>query len=164
MLRRLHLALLKAFQRLPRPLRRFVVHRLAPCYSVGSICVVERHDGALLLVRHSYRRKWGFPGGLLQRGEEATDAAERETMEEVGLRIELDGEPAVVVDSRARRVDVVYRCRPAPGEAADGLRPRSPEIVDVRWFDPLALPELQREASAAVVQLARSGRLRDEGD
>jgi len=158
MLGRLHLGLLKTFQHLPRRVRRFVVHRLAPSYTVGSMCVVERDDGALLLVRHSYRRKWGFPGGLLQRREEATTAAHREAMEEVGLRIQLDGEPAVVVDSRARRVDVVYQCRPAPGEPVDGLRPRSPEIVEVRWFDPQALPELQLEAAAAVVQLARAGR------
>ena len=164
MVRRVHLALLRLYRRLPRRARRFAVHRLAPCYSVGAICIVERDDGALLLVRHSYRKRWGFPGGLLQRGEEATIAARREAMEEVGLRIETIAPPAVVVDPRARRVDVIYRCLPAAGEALDELRPRSPEIVEVGWFDPQQLPELQKEAASAVIEVARGTRPRDAAD
>jgi ADP-ribose pyrophosphatase YjhB (NUDIX family) len=135
-----------------------LVHRLAPSFTVGSICIVERSDGALLLVRHSYRRRWGFPGGLLQRGEEAADAARREAMEEVALAIELRGEPAVVVDAKTRRVDVIYRARPASDAALDGVQPSSPEIVEARWFAREELPELQFEAAGALVELARAER------
>ncbi|MGH9183457.1 MAG: NUDIX hydrolase [Acidimicrobiales bacterium] len=157
MLARLHLALLRLYRLLPRSGRLFVVHRLAPSFTVGAICVVERADGALLLVRHSYRDRWGFPGGLLRRGEGVVDAAHREAAEEVDLAIELVGEPAVVVDPGARRVDVVYRARPALGGRQDPpLRPTSPEIVEVRWFPPTALPQLQHEAAGALVALARA--------
>jgi ADP-ribose pyrophosphatase YjhB (NUDIX family) len=115
--------------------------------------VVERDDGALLLVRHSYRRRWGFPGGLANRGEEVADAARREAMEEVGLTVELVGEPAVVVDPDPRRVDVVFRARAV---AAHTATPSSPEIVEMAWFATDALPELQHEASSALVALTRA--------
>lgn len=152
---RLHLLLLHVYRRLPRSLRLFVVHRMTPSFTVGSICVVERDDGALLLVRHSYRGRWGFPGGLANRGEEVADAARREAMEEVGLSVELLGEPAVVVDPDPRRVDVVFRARPI---GADQARAGSPEIVELAWFAPDDLPELQHEASSALVALARARR------
>lgn len=155
MLRRLHLALLKLYRRLPTAARVWVVHRLAPTFTVGSICVVERDDGAILLIRQSYRNRWGFPGGLLEKGEEPPDAALRECAEEVGLDIDVVGEPAVVVDPGPRRVDIVFRARPAAGAAPDDIRPTSPEIVECRWFAPDALPELQHEASGALVALAR---------
>jgi 8-oxo-dGTP pyrophosphatase MutT (NUDIX family) len=154
-LRRLHLALLKVYRRLPTAARVWVVHRLAPTFTVGSICVVERGDGALLLLRQSYRNRWGFPGGLLEKGEEPPDAAKRETLEEVGLDIEVTGEPAVVVDPGPRRVDIVFRARPVDATKVDDIRPMSPEVVECRWFPADGLPELQHEASGALVALAR---------
>lgn len=151
----LHVLLLRVFGRLPVPLRRSVVRTLTPSFTVGSNCVIERDDGAILLVRQVYRRRWGLPGGLLERGESPADAVLREVDEEVGLAVEVVGEPAVVVDPRARRVDVVFRARPA-GPVPDDLPPRSPEITEVRWHEANALPELQEEAADALVALARS--------
>ena len=155
MVRRLHFLALKLYAVLPRRVRLWVVHRAGPSFTVGAICVIERADGRMLLVRHSYRRLWGFPGGLLKRGEEVEDGACREAMEEVGLDVDLQGEPAVVIAPGPRRVDVIYRCRPAPGADCDSLRPSSAEIVEVRWFPADALPELQHEAAGALVALAR---------
>ena len=159
-MRRLHGALLQLFRRLPTGGRRFVVRRITPSYTVGAVCVVERGDGAILLLRLSYRNQWGLPGGLLRRGEEALDGARREALEEVGLEIEVVGEPAVVVDVEPRRVDVVFRCRPAPGTDVEAVRPLSPEVTDAQWFPESALPELQHEASQALVALARKAPLR----
>jgi 8-oxo-dGTP diphosphatase len=154
-MRQLHVALLRVFGMLPRRVRRAILHTLAPSYTVGAICVVERDDGRLLLVRHSYRRRWGFPGGLLKRHEHVSDAARREAREEVGIEIELVGEPAVVVAPRSHRVDVVYRCRVGPGVDPDAARPMSPEITEVRWVARDQLPELQHEAAGGLVALAR---------
>ena len=156
MLRRLHLLALRTYRRLPRRWRWFVVRRMAPTFTVGSICVVERPDGALLLVRQSYRDGWAFPGGLLRRREDPVAAGRREVREEVGLDITTLGEPAVVVDTGRRRVDVIFRARCAEPADSEGLRPQSPEILEVRWFGPPELPELQLEAAMALAELARS--------
>jgi ADP-ribose pyrophosphatase YjhB (NUDIX family) len=152
---RVHRTLLLVFRRLPVKARRRVVRTIAPAYTVGSICVIERADGSVLLVRLSYRRSWGLPGGLLKRGETPEQAAHREVKEESTLEVELVGDPAVVVDADAQRVDVVYRARPALGVDPDSARPASPEIVEVAWFPAEQLPDLQFEASGAMVALAR---------
>ncbi|MCB1015362.1 MAG: NUDIX domain-containing protein [Acidimicrobiales bacterium] len=153
---RLHRFALRCYQRLPTLGRRWVVRTIAPSYTVGAMCVIERRDGAVLLIRHSYRSRWGVPGGLLNRREEPADAARREVWEEVGLDVELAGEPAPVVDAVPQRVDLVYRARPAAGADLDAVRPVSPEIAEVRWFPPDELPELQVETTTALIALARA--------
>mgnify|MGYP000962871050 CR=1 FL=1 len=152
----MHRTALRAFGRLPVGLRRRVVRVVAPTYTAGAMCFVERPDGALLLVEHTYRRRWGVPGGLMEKGEAPEDAAVREAREEVGLDIVLVGEPAVVVDAVPRRIDVVFRARLASGADPDRARPTSPEIRSVAWFPPSDLPELQHETAGAFVALARA--------
>lgn len=152
----LHVMLLRAYRRLPTMGRRLLVRTIAPSFTVGSMCFIERPDGALLLVRHVYRSRWGVPGGLLKRGEDADHAARREVFEEVGLAIELLGEPAVVVDADPQRVDIVFRARACENADLEHVAPGSPEILEARWFSPAALPQLQHETATALVALARS--------
>jgi ADP-ribose pyrophosphatase YjhB (NUDIX family) len=130
-------------------MRLFLVHRVAPSFTVGAMCMITRDDGARLLVRHSYRNAWGVPGGLLKRGEEASDGALRECMEEVGLTIVLDQPPTVVVDPDARRVDVIFTARPSDPSTTD-VRPHSAEVLEARWFPPDELPALQHETAKAL--------------
>ena len=120
------------------------------------MCFIERADGAVLLVRHVYRERWGVPGGLLQKGESSADGARREVFEEVGLAVDLLGEPTVVVDAEPQRVDVVYRARPSVGADPDLAAPGSPEIIEARWFPQTELPELQHETAEALVVLSRA--------
>jgi len=143
---------LRAFGRLPRRARRALIHWGAPSFSVGSMCVIER-DGQVLLIRNSYRDGWGAPGGLLRRGEEPGAGAEREAKEEVGLDVEALGEPLVNIDVKARRIDVVFRCRAVP-PLPDVVEPASVEIVEVRWFALDALPAMQRETAEALRRLS----------
>ena len=133
-----------------------VVRRVAPTFSVGAMCIIERADGRVLLVRHVYRKRWGLPGGLLQRDETPPDAARREVREEVGLDIQLVGEPAVNVDAKPRRVDIVFRARLVNDADADRARPSSVELLEARWFLPTELPELQFETAQAIQALARA--------
>ena len=146
----------RTWGRLPGKARRFLIRRGTPCFSVGAMCLIERADGSLLLVRHSYRRGWGFPGGLLKRGETPIDAVRRETKEEIGVDVVLDDNPKVVVDPRPRRVDIIFTGR-AAGQS-DAPHPRSPEIVEARWFAVADLPDLQPEAVSALIELGRSQR------
>jgi 8-oxo-dGTP diphosphatase len=148
--------LLRVWGHVPRAVRRRIVRVAAPSFTVGAMCVIDRGDGSILLVRLSYRRGWGLPGGLIQRREDVAVCARREVGEEVGLDIEVVGVPAVVVDSRPQRVDVVFRARPAPGADPDAVAPSSPEILEVRWFPAGDLPALQHEAVGALGALAAS--------
>jgi 8-oxo-dGTP pyrophosphatase MutT (NUDIX family) len=152
---RIHSTLLRVYRRLPVLPRRWIVRTIAPSFTVGAICLIERANGDVLLSRQTYRRRWGIPGGLLQRGEEPAHAARREVFEEIGLVIELLGEPAVVVDARPQRIDIVFRARPAEGADPDAVAPCSPEIAAVRWFPRDELPELQFEAHDAITALTR---------
>jgi 8-oxo-dGTP pyrophosphatase MutT (NUDIX family) len=147
---------LLVYKRLPATMRRMVVRRVAPSFTVGAMCVIERADGRLLLIRHLYRQRWGVPGGLLERREPPAEAARREVREEVGLDIELIGEPAVNVDADPRRVDIVFRARPVDEADADRVRPLSVEVLETRWFLPSELPELQFETALAMKTLERA--------
>ena len=139
---------LKAFGRLPRRVRRALIHLGAPSYSVGAMCVIDRDDGDVLLVRQSYRDGWAAPGGLLRRREEPALGARREAKEEVGVDVDTLGEPLVIIDAKARRIDVVFRCRIKP-PVPDTFAPDSVEIVEARWFPRDALPQMQKETAEA---------------
>ena len=122
---------------------------MAPTFTVGALCVVERgDDDHIVLIRHRYRTNWGLPGGLLKKGEHPSDAARREVREEIGIAIELVDESTVVVDPDLRRVDVVFRGRPIDGSQA--LRCASAEIVSAEWHRLDQLPQLQPEAESAL--------------
>jgi 8-oxo-dGTP diphosphatase len=139
---------LRAFGRLPRRVRRTLIHWGAPSFSVGAMCVIE-HDGRVLLVRQSYRDGWGAPGGLLHRGEEPGVGARREAKEEVGLDVEILGDPLVIIDVKVRRIDVVFKGRVLP-PVPDVVTPASVEIVEARWFPRDALPWMQKESAEAL--------------
>ena len=78
--RRLHLLQLAAWgYELYRLIRRPHTH--------GALVAIW-HNNKLLLVQTSYRKGYGLPGGGLQPGEGAHEAAVRELKEELGLAIE----------------------------------------------------------------------------
>ncbi len=52
---------------------------------ITGVHVAVWHDGRVLLVRNSYRRARGLPGGRLRRGEPLAQAAARELREEVAI-------------------------------------------------------------------------------
>jgi 8-oxo-dGTP pyrophosphatase MutT (NUDIX family) len=144
---------LQALGRLPGWVKRWGVHVVAPSYSVGAICIVVRDDGARLLIRHSYRGGWSAPGGLLKRGEDPAAAARRETREETGVEVVLDGPPRVFVDPGPRRVDVIFRGHPADPNKVE-TSTASPEIEEARWFGPdEPLPDLQKETARAMREI-----------
>jgi ADP-ribose pyrophosphatase YjhB (NUDIX family) len=104
---------------------------------LAGVRVLIIDDGQVMLVRHTYRRGWFLPGGILARGETCEDGARREAREETGLELhvlELLG----VYTSLARNLTdhvMVFIARPGPtvGEPDH-------EIAEARWFPADNLP------------------------
>ena len=60
--------------------------------TVGAGAVVQDADGRLLVVQRGKqpaRGRWSLPGGRVEPGERAADAARREVAEETGLEVEV---------------------------------------------------------------------------
>jgi 8-oxo-dGTP diphosphatase len=92
---------------------RFVFY-LNPKVVAGTL---PERDGHVLLTRRSIdpaRGLWTYPGGYVDFGESATDAALRETFEETGLTVELTGLHNVYTRPGAP-VIIVYRARVTGG-------------------------------------------------
>lgn len=123
----------RLLRRVPTPVLERAVRLGTPSYTLGTACLVE-HDGKVLLVQTAYRRSWSLPGGLLDKGEAPEDGVRRETREEVGLDIELCGEPIVVVDLGSQLVEFFFRGRLLDGQDPATVRAASPEIEQVGWF------------------------------
>jgi 8-oxo-dGTP pyrophosphatase MutT (NUDIX family) len=149
---RLARAGLTLYRWLPGGVRRRLIRWWAPSFTVGTICAVFDGD-QVLLVRHSYRRHWGAPGGLLDRGEAPEATAVREVREEVDLAVMLEAPPRAIVWPKLRRVDLAYRCKPVADADVTAVRAASPEIVEARWFPVTALPTLQADTARAFREL-----------
>jgi len=106
-----------------------------------SAAVVVHDDSMrLLLCLHSDKKIWVAPGGLIEPGEQPADAAVRETWEETGLVVEINGILGVyggrdlVIDypngDKAAYVGTIFRGRVVGGT----LRADGEETLDVRYF------------------------------
>src|SRR5213082_1543228 len=95
---------------------------------IGANAIVEK-DGGVLLVRLNYGPRdgrWALPGGLVENDETIDEAARRETTEETGFDVALDGLLATWMRPGFPILVVIYRAhitagilRVAPGEASE---------------------------------------------
>ncbi|MDN5931613.1 MAG: NUDIX hydrolase, partial [Pseudonocardia sp.] len=58
------------------------VDRIARAETAAGALFVD-HDGQVLIVEPTYKRRWEIPGGAVQRGETPRGACERELHEEL---------------------------------------------------------------------------------
>lgn len=125
------------------------VHFFDPKVAVG---VVVEQAGRLLLIRRRHdpeQGKWSIPAGFMDAGEDPARAAEREGLEETGLKL------------RVTQLVEVYG-RQGPTEAADILIIYQAEVVggalapgddadEAAFFGPGRLPELAFASTHRVV-------------
>jgi 8-oxo-dGTP diphosphatase len=124
----------------------------APAASCVAPCVfaaVRDIAGRLLLVRRCDTGDWELPGGHVDPGESASDAAVRETAEESGMTVEVTGlvgiytDPGhVIADPRAGPVRqpfaVCFHARPLSGSPGGD----QVETSEARWFSTGDIPAL----------------------
>ena len=101
-------------------------------------CLVIDAGKVLLIRRGNWPAlgKWTFPGGYVDFGENAADAAIRETREEVGMRVTLGPLLGVFTDAESVALTVVVYLA-EPGPEPPGL---SDEATEVRYFAPDEIP------------------------
>ena len=101
---------------------------------------VPARDGRVLLTRRAIepsRGLWTFPGGYVDWGEDVREAARRETREEVGLDLDLDGLLGVYSYRGAPVVIVVFRARVPEGAEAVA---NASEVLETAYFHPDEIP------------------------
>ncbi len=113
-----------------------LVNLVRPTVSVG--CLPLNPAGEVVLVRRAIEPGiglWAHPGGHLKLDETVEEGAARETLEETGYRIELARLVGLYSVFEAAAVVVVFEARVVGGTArANG------EVLEVRSFDPIAIP------------------------
>lgn len=106
---------------------------------VGSIPVWEQDGESLILLckraiepRHGY---WTLPAGYMENNETTADAALRETYEEAGARIELNGLFSLLNVAHVHQVHMFYRATLLDLDYAAGT-----ESLEVRLFSEKEIP------------------------
>ena len=66
-------------------LRQYIGHR--PILMAGAVMLVLDEQNRLLMMKRSDNHTWGIPGGAMEPGESAENAARRETLEETSLEV-----------------------------------------------------------------------------
>ena len=154
MRRALEVRAFRLLRAVPSGLRQRVVRFVKPSFTVGAACLFHR-DNNVLLVKQSYRRRWGLPGGLLDRNELPHEAVVREVLEEIGICFTPTKEAFVAIDEGDQRVAFIY-IEPLPaGLEMEDIVARSAEIELVQWFHVNDLPQLHDELTAGIEQLVQ---------
>ncbi len=117
-------------------------HRLYPRRPIVGVGVLIEENGRYLLVKRAAEPDagmWSIPGGLIEVGERAADAAVREALEETGLTVEILNR-VDVVDKIVRDPDggvryhfiiIDFHAKPLRGE----MRPMD-DALDAVWVTP----------------------------
>ena len=116
--------------------RSWLVRSTQSQFTVSAAAIVSNDKGEVLLLNHVLRpySGWGFPGGFLEKGEQAEEAIRREVREETG--IELSKVALYSVRTSGAHIEVLFS---AVGVGDPGVK--SAEIIELRWFGPKELPD-----------------------
>ncbi|ATW46655.1 NUDIX domain-containing protein [Streptomyces peucetius] len=128
----------------------------------AAACVVV--DDRVLLQRRSDDGAWGFPGGAIELGESAEEAAVREAAEETGLQVRVDGLLGVYTKYRhtypngdaAQPFTVFFYCS-AVGRRSHAV---DSETLELRYFPFTEVPQmtnLQHQDALSDLRLGRRG-------
>lgn len=127
---------------------------------MGTRVIVLNDRGQVLLVRHSYLKGWYLPGGGIDPGETAGEAAAREVLEEAGVRA--TGAPELLglfLNKRGIGRDHVALYVLREWEPTDAFLLPNREILEADFFDLGQLPQDVTDATRARLDDFSKGRL-----
>lgn len=127
----------------------------------GVTAIVFDDEGRVLLGRRADTGKWSVVGGISEPGEEPALTAEREVLEETGVRCVAERlvlaqalQPVQYANGdRCQYLDITFRCRATGGEA----RVNDDESLEVGWFSLDGLPPLAEFALFRIKQALMEG-------
>lgn len=95
-------------------------------------CIIIK-DGKVLLILEKSSKKWGFPKGHMEEGENEIQTALREVKEEVGLDVEIDTSKRYtlnyIVNDNIDKTSVYY----IASTKDDKVTRQESEIEDAKW-------------------------------
>lgn len=128
-----------------------------PSHPIAGVGVIVFRGAEVLLVRRGNeprRGEWSIPGGAVEVGETAREAARREFREECGGEIRV-GALVDVVDIFGRdeqgRVRYQYLVADFLAEWVGGVLHRGDDAMEARWFPPDELDRLALPSSTRAV-------------
>lgn len=118
-----------------------------------SAAAFVMHDSKVLLTQRTDNGNWTMPGGAMDPGESLSATAVRETLEETGISVKLDGVVGIYTDPRhvihytsndevRQEFTVVYR-----GAYLSGEPTTSSETTHVEWVPVDRVDQLQMDRS-----------------
>ena len=144
----------KAIRRLWRLIspdtRAWLVRSTQSSFTVSAAAIISNEKEEVLLLNHVLRpfSGWGFPGGFLEKGEQADDAIRREIREEIG--IEISHLKLYTNRTIGTHVEILFFAS-AQGEP----KICSAEIMDFAWYSAAEVPdEVANPYTRRVIELA----------
>jgi 8-oxo-dGTP diphosphatase len=134
-------------------MRAKLVRSTQTSFTVSAAAIITNETGEVLLLNHVLRPDsgWGYPGGFVDKGEQAEDAIRREAREETG--IELDDLQLVQVRTYGRHLEILFIARNI-GEP----EVRSREIIELGWFRVDDLPKEMSQRQQEQIRMTLSSR------
>jgi ADP-ribose pyrophosphatase YjhB (NUDIX family) len=125
-----------------------------PLPAAATVIVNSRQPSEIVLVRRRYppeEGQWTLPGGGIESGESAAEAAVREAREETGLVVAIDDELGAWSTPSRETVVIFYLAHVLGGRLKGGT-----DALEARWVVAESAPQLafstHREALAKFMQ------------